>query len=165
MGAVMCAMTQVNGTLACETDQLLNGILKEELGFPGLVYPDVNGQSTGIGSANAGLDFGASRYWSNSTLIAGIANGTFSQDRLDDMAVRNVIGYYQVGLDNGKQPSEAATTEYRDVRADHAKLIRRAGADSLVLLKNNARNRLGLPLKRPHSVSIFGAHAGPCVAA
>ena len=160
----MCGMTKVNGTLSCETDQHLNGLLKEELGFPGMVYPDVNGQSTAFGSADGGLDFGSSTYWSNSTLIAGIANGTFEQARLDDMAVRNVIAYYYVGLDDGKQPSTADTTEYRDVRAEHAKLIRKVGADSLVLLKNDVSSGLGLPLSKPLSVSIFGAHAGPALA-
>lgn len=37
MGAVMCAMTQVNGTLSCENEDLLQKFLKTELGFPGLV--------------------------------------------------------------------------------------------------------------------------------
>jgi beta-glucosidase len=164
MGAVMCAMNRVNSTLSCENDKLINGLLKTELGFPGFVLPDVNSQSTAFGSANAGLDFGSSTYWTASILEAGIANGSFSEARLDDMTVRNIIGYFYAGLDNGKQPEVAATTEYRDVRADHAKLIRKIGADSLVLLKNNNTARAGLPLDRPRTISIFGAHAGPSMA-
>jgi beta-glucosidase len=164
MGAVMCAMNRVNSTLSCENDKLINGLLKTELGFPGFVLPDVNSQSTAFGSANAGLDFGSSTYWTASILEAGIANGSFSEARLDDMTVRNTIGYFYAGLDNGKQPEVAATTEYRDVRADHAKLIRKIGADSLVLLKNNNTARAGLPLDRPRTISIFGAHAGPSMA-
>jgi beta-glucosidase len=105
MGAVMCAMTRVNGTLSCENNDLLNTLLKEQLGFPGMVFPDVNGQSTSYGSANSGLDYGSSSYWSTEILNAGIANGSFSQARLDDMAIRNVIGYFYAGLENGKQPS------------------------------------------------------------
>lgn len=44
---------------------------------------------------------------------------------------------------------------------NHLKLIRENGAKSLVLLKSikNAR-----PLKKPHTMTIFGAHAGPAVA-
>lgn len=60
-----CAMTKVNGTMSCEKENLLQTILKTELGFPGFVYPDVNGQSTAFGSANAGLDYGSSSIWSN----------------------------------------------------------------------------------------------------
>lgn len=164
MGAVMCAMNRVNGTLSCENSKLLNGLLKEELGFPGLVMPDVNSQSTSYGSANAGLDFGSSSYWTAEIFKAGIANGSISEARLDDMAVRNTIGYFFAGLDDGKQPEVAATTEYRDVRADHAKLIRKIGADSLALLKNTRTGGGGLPLERPLSISIFGAHAGPAMA-
>lgn len=164
MGAVMCAMNRVNSTLSCENDKLLNGLLKSELGFPGFVLPDVNSQSTAFGSANAGLDFGSSNYWTSDILEAGIANGSFSQTRLDDMTVRNLVGYFYAGLDDGKQPETAATTEYRDVRADHAKLIRKIGADSLALLKNDNTAGGGLPLKRPLTISIFGAHAGPSMA-
>jgi len=43
MGAVMCAMTKVNGTLSCENEILQQNLLKTELRFPGLVYPDVGG--------------------------------------------------------------------------------------------------------------------------
>ncbi|KAK5131956.1 hypothetical protein LTR08_000468 [Meristemomyces frigidus] len=163
MGAVMCGMTQVNGTLSCENSDLVGGLLKEQLGFPGMVLPDVNGQATSYKSANAGLDYGSSSYWTTEILEAGIANGSFTQARLDDMAVRNVIGYYFAGLDNGEQPSEADTTEYRNVRAGHAKLIRKVGADSLSLLKNNNTNGGGLPLNTPMVISVFGAHAGPCI--
>lgn len=164
MGAVMCAMNRVNSTLSCENDKLINGLLKSELGFPGFVLPDVNSQSTAFGSANAGLDFGSSTYWTAAILEAGIANGSFSAARLDDMTVRNTIGYFYAGLDDGRQPDAAATTEYRDVRADHAKLIRKIAADSLALLKNDNTAGAGLPLNRPRTISIFGAHAGPCMA-
>lgn len=164
MGAVMCAMNRVNSTLSCENQKLLSGLLKSELGFPGFVLPDVNSQSTAFGSANAGLDFGSSSYWTTAVLEAGIANGSFSDARLDDMVVRNTIGYFYAGLDDGKQPEAAAVTEYRDVRADHAKLIRKVGADSLALLKNNNAAGAGLPLNRPRTISIFGAHAGPAMA-
>ncbi|KAI9146985.1 putative beta-glucosidase D [Paramyrothecium foliicola] len=164
MMAVMCGMNRVNGTLSCENDKLLSGYLKTDLGFSGMVFPDVQSQSTSYGSANAGLDYGSSSYWSASVIEAGIANGSMTQARLDDMAIRNVIGYYHVGLDDGKQPAAAGTTEYRNVRGDHGKLIRRSATESIVLLKNNNADGRGLPLNKPRTMSIFGAHAGPAMA-
>ncbi|KAF2141089.1 glycoside hydrolase family 3 protein [Aplosporella prunicola CBS 121167] len=164
LGGVMCAMNKVNGTLSCENSALLNGLLKEELGFPGLVFPDMNAQSTAVGSANGGLDYGSSTMWTTETLGAGIANGSFTQARLDDMVIRNVAPYYFAGLDDGKQPETASATDYRDVRANHAALIRKIGAESLVLLKNNNANGGGLPLNRPRTMAVFGAHAGPVMA-
>ncbi|RAL61123.1 hypothetical protein DID88_010462 [Monilinia fructigena] len=161
MGAVMCAMTQVNGTLSCENSNLLNHYLKTELGFPGFVWPDQGGQSTAFGSANGGMDYGRSSIWSNATITAGLANGTLSQERLDDMAIRNVMGYYYVNLNNGSQPSHVSSTTYRDVRANHSAIVRENGAASLVLLKNTNN---ALPLSKPLSMAIFGSHAGPVMA-
>lgn len=161
MGAVMCAMTQVNGTLSCENSNLLNHYLKTELGFPGFVWPDQGGQSTAFGSANGGLDYGGSRIWSNATITAGLANGTLSQERFDDMAIRNVMGYYYVNLNNGSQPSHVSSTTYRDVRANHSAIVRENGAASLILLKNTNN---ALPLSKPLSMAIFGSHAGPIMA-
>jgi beta-glucosidase len=161
MGATMCAMTKVNGTLSCENSQLLNTILKTELGFPGMVWPDQNGQSSAFGSADGGLDYGSSQYWSNDTLLTGISNGSFTQERLDDMAVRNVIAYYKVNLNNGSQPAEAGSNDYVDVRGNHSAINREVGAASLILLKNT---NSALPLKKPRSMALFGVSAGPSMA-
>jgi beta-glucosidase len=161
MGAVMCAMTKVNGTLSCENSELIQSLLKTELGFPGLVFSDVNGQSTAFGSANGGLDFGSSSIWSNATLTAGLNNGSFTQARLDDMAVRNVIGYYFVNLDNGTQPAYVSSTAHVDVRGNHSQIVRTNGAASLVLLKNTDN---ALPLNKPLSMVLFGTNAGPVMA-
>lgn len=154
-------MTKVNGTLSCENSDLLNTLLKTELGFPGLVYPDVSGQSTAYGSANGGLDLGSSSIWSNDTLISGISNGSFTQERLDDMAVRNVIAYYKASLNNGSQPALAGSSDYVDVRGNHSTIVRQSGAASLVLLKNT---NAALPLKKPLSIALFGINAGPVMA-
>ncbi|KAH8429333.1 uncharacterized protein LDX57_007000 [Aspergillus melleus] len=156
MGAVMCAMIKVNGTMACQNSDLLMKHLKTELGFPGLVWPDANAQDSATLSALNGEDYGSSSIWSNSTIETLLSNGTLTQARFNDMAIRNVIGYFHVGLDNGKQPSVQDQDAYVDVRTNHSKLIRQNGAKSLALLKNNG----GLPLNKPRVMSVFGAHAG-----
>lgn len=156
MGAVMCAMIKVNGTMACQNSDLLMKHLKTELGFPGLVWPDANAQDSATLSALNGEDYGSSSIWSNSTVESLLSNGTLTQARFNDMAIRNVIGYFHVGLDNGKQPSAQDQDAYVDVRANHSKLIRQNGAKSMALLKNNG----ALPLDKPRVMSVFGSHAG-----
>ena len=158
IGAAMCAMTEVNGTAACEDSDLLMGLLKTEVGYPGLVLPDINAQKTALGSAIGGLDYGSSNVWTTDVMTTMLNNGSLSQARLDDMVIRNVIGYFYANLDNGEQPAHADTSDYVDTMGDHADLIRKIGAKSIVLLKNvnNA-----LPLSKPHRMSVFGAHAGP----
>ncbi|PYH67878.1 putative beta-glucosidase D [Aspergillus vadensis CBS 113365] len=161
LGSVMCAMNKVNGTNSCENYSLLMRHLKDELGFPGLVYPDVSAQHAGLASAAGGLDYGSSTYWSESAITAMLKNESLSMQRLNDMAIRNVIPYYQLNLDNGKQPATVGETDYVDVRANHTRLIREIGSKSIVLLKNE---RSALPLKRPRIMGVFGANAGAAMA-
>ncbi|KAI0127432.1 putative beta-glucosidase D [Xylariales sp. AK1849] len=161
---VMCGMNKVNQSFTCESDKLLNGYLKTNVGFPGLVLPDVGSQHTSYGSANAGLDRGGMGYWSESVILAGIKNGELSQARLDDMAIRNIIGWYYVGLDNGKQPKSGSSTVDRNVRGNHSTIIRQVGREALVLVKNDNTGGGGLPLNKPKTVALFGAHAGPVMA-
>lgn len=157
----MCAMTKVNNTLSCENSDILRRLLKTKLGFPGMVFPDTMAQQHALASAVNGLDYGSSSLWSTSTMQQFLSNGSLSQAQLDDKGICNLMGYYHVNLDNGTQPSTADRDAYVDVRGNHSKLIRANGAKSLVLLKNvdNA-----LPLKKPHTMAIFGAHAGPATA-
>lgn len=160
MMSVMCAMNAANGTVSCENQKLLNGYLKTNIGFPGMVQPDVGGQSDALVSANSGLDYGSSRYWTVLTLAAGIKNDEFTLARLDDMATRIVLGYYFVGLDSGDQPTRGSA---KNVRGNHSTIIREAARQSIVLLKNDNTGGGGLPLNKPETLSLFGAHAGPII--
>ncbi|GJC81570.1 putative beta-glucosidase D [Colletotrichum liriopes] len=157
MGGAMCAMNKVNGTYSCESQDLLAKYLKVELGFPGLVSADVSAQQTAINAANAGMDLSSSQYWSNTTLGAGLTNGSFTADRLDDMVIRNMMGYFHMGQDDG-YPSLAGATDRVDNRGNHSAMARQYAAESIALLKNTNG---ALPLINKTSVSIFGYHAGP----
>src|SRR5882757_201613 len=53
--SVVCSYNLVNGTYACENNNTINGILKNELGFQGFVMSDWSAQHSTI-SAMAGLD-------------------------------------------------------------------------------------------------------------
>lgn len=61
------------------------------------------------------------------------------------------------------QTSSTSLTGWRDARANHSALIRKIGAQSFALLKNNIANGGGLPLKKPRTISLSGSHAGPGV--
>ncbi|PYI05192.1 glycoside hydrolase [Aspergillus sclerotiicarbonarius CBS 121057] len=161
LGSVMCAMNQVNGTNSCENYSLLMEYLKDEMGFPGLVYPDVSAQHAGLASVAGGLDYGSSTYWSESAITAMVNNQLLSVQRLNDMAIRNTICWNMWLVDNGKQPATVGQTDYVDVRANHSRLIRENGVKSIVLLKNT---RGALPLQKPRIMGVFGANAGAAMA-
>ncbi|KAK1476157.1 glycosyl hydrolase family 3 N terminal domain-containing protein [Colletotrichum cuscutae] len=151
--AVMCSYNRFNQTYTCEHSKLLTGILRDELGFEGY---------TGTS-------------WFGSHVKDAVQDGSVSTNRLDEMARRILTQYYLLGQDDSSFPSldpstlSVIATQYqqnledlvsntpaRDVRGDHAKLIREIGAAGVVLLKNNNT----LPLMTPMNIGVFGNDAG-----
>jgi beta-glucosidase len=186
VGAIMCSYQHLNNTQACQNSHLLNKLLKAELGFQGFVMSDWSATHSGVGSALAGMDMtmpgdiafndGLSYYGPNLTI--SVLNGTVPQWRVDDMAVRIMAAFYKVGRDRLATPPNFSSwtraekgyehasinegaygtvNEFVDVQRDHASLIRRVGADSIVLLKNEG----SLPLTgKERNVAILGEDAG-----
>jgi beta-glucosidase len=86
----MCSYNRVNNSYACQNSKLLNGILKDELGFQGYVVTDWGAQHSGVSSTLAGLDMTMpmpKEYWGYN-LGESVRNGSVSRKRLDDMATR-----------------------------------------------------------------------------
>lgn len=169
VASVMCSYNKINGTWACESDELLNELMKNELGFKGYIVSDWNAQHTGVNSALAGLDmtmpgsdFNTPRgsiFW-GSNLVEAVSNGSVPQRRLDDMVTRILAAWYLVDQDQGYP--EVAFSSWNggkasvDVTADHASVARAVARDSIILLKNEAQT---LPLQRPNSLAIIGEDA------
>lgn len=109
-------------------------------------------------------------------VTTAVNNGTLDVTRLDDMITRIMTPYYFLGQDEyypSTDPSGVVLntfspintwvrnftlngTSSRDVRGNHATLIRKLGAASAVLLKNVNST---LPLKAPKSLAVFGNDA------
>ncbi|TLD26554.1 hypothetical protein PspLS_04668 [Pyricularia sp. CBS 133598] len=110
VGAVMTAYNNVNGSASTQNSMLINGILKDELGFNGFVMSDWLSQNSGIASALAGLDMSmpgdihtvplalGQSFW-NYDLSRSALNGSVPMDRLNDMVTRVVAAWYQMGQD------------------------------------------------------------------
>jgi beta-glucosidase len=54
VSAIMCSYNRVNQTYSCQNSKLLNGLLKEELGFQGYVMSDWKATHSGLSSIHAG---------------------------------------------------------------------------------------------------------------
>ncbi|KAH8753831.1 glycosyl hydrolase family 3 N terminal domain-containing protein [Diaporthe sp. PMI_573] len=109
VASVMCSYNQVNLSYACANSKLLNGVLKDELGFQGFVVSDWGAQRSGVASALAGLDMtmpGDGLRFSDGESLWGpeltksILNGSVPVDRLNDMVTRIVAAWYQLGQDD-----------------------------------------------------------------
>ncbi|OJJ52197.1 hypothetical protein ASPSYDRAFT_1170419 [Aspergillus sydowii CBS 593.65] len=163
--SVMCSYNRLNNSYACQNSKLLNGYLKEEMGFQGYVMSDWFAQHGGIAAANAGLDMALpiSHFW-GSNLTDAIANGTMNATRLDDMATRILASWYMLGQDTSF-PAPGIGMPY-NVNAPHNRIdatfpgaketLLKSAAEGQVLVKNS---RDSLPLKSPRMVSVFGYDA------
>lgn len=108
VASVMCSYQMVNNSYACANSKLMNGILKDELGFQGFVQSDWLAQRSGVASALAGLDMSmpgdglhwldGKSLWGNQLTLA-VLNGSLPVSRLNDMVTRVVATWYQLGQD------------------------------------------------------------------
>ncbi|MYM24438.1 glycosyl hydrolase [Duganella sp. FT135W] len=156
-GSVMCSYNRLNGVYACESDYLLNQVLKKDLGYKGYVMTDWGATHSTVESANAGLDqqsgweFDKSQYFGGA-LEEAVANGHVSQARLDNMVFRVLRAMFDKGV------ADNPVAEGGAIDFNAHKLVSRADAEeSMVLLKNAGKV---LPLKsNAKKIVIIGAHA------
>ena len=113
VASVMCSYQLLNNSYACGNSKLMNGILKDELGFQGFVQSDWLAQRSGVASALAGLDMtmpGDGLLWQDGRSLWGkqltlaVLNHSVPIERLDDMAKRIVASWYQLGQDKWEKP-------------------------------------------------------------
>lgn len=106
---INCNNIQVNNSYACSNSKLLNGYLKDELGFQGFVQSDWLAQRSGVASSLAGLDVtmpGDGLVWAAGNSLWGpeltksVLNGSLPISRLNDMVTRVVAAYFQMGQDD-----------------------------------------------------------------
>ncbi|KAF2083308.1 glycoside hydrolase family 3 protein [Saccharata proteae CBS 121410] len=109
VASVMCAYNQVNNSYSCQNSKLMNGILKDELGFQGYIQSDWLAQRSGVASALAGLDMsmpGDGLRWQDGKSLWGaeltkaVLNTSVPMQRINDMATRIVAAWYQLGQDD-----------------------------------------------------------------
>jgi beta-glucosidase len=191
--SVMCSYNRLNQTYACENDQLLNKILKDELGFRGYVVSDFFATHSGVQSIEAGLDmtmpgpvnqqaallastggipFEEVPSYFGQNITSAVTGGLLNETRLDDMIRRVMTPYYHLRQDEDFPDVDPSTLfvvavaygqpvtslpgtipPARDVRRDHAAVIRNVASAGTVLLKNQDDI---LPIRNITNVAVFG---------
>ena len=162
---VMASFSSWNGVKHHGNASLLTDVLKNRMGFAGLVVGDWNGHGQIAGCSatdcaaaiNAGLDlFMAPDSWKGlfASTLAAARNGTIPQTRLDD-AVRRILRVkYKLGLMGDTQTLRGMTSLVG--KQEHLDLAREAVSKSLVLLKNDDGI---LPIRTGSNVLIAGSGA------
>jgi beta-glucosidase len=153
--AVMTSYNRLNGTYVSERSEIVNGVLKREWGFDGLVMSDWSGTKSTAEAVNGGLDLempGPARY-RGEKLLKAYRDGKVSAGALREASLRVLRLIERVGaFDDPVIPSERA-----DDRPEVRALIRRAGAEGAVLLKNNGV--LPLQPEAGSTIAMIGPNA------
>ncbi len=147
--AVMTSYNKINGRHTAENKELIEGILREEWGFQGLVMTDWGGGKNAVAMVQSGNDLimpGNNRQ--KRAIIEAVNNGTLSMDDIN----RNVTRILQIieksPKFNGYEPTNAP-----DLKAN-AQIALQSAAEGMVLLKND-HNVLPLS-KKIKNIALYG---------
>lgn len=148
-GGFMTGYNGLNGTYCSENRELLEGILRGEWGWKGLVMSDWYGTYSTTQAVHAGLDVempGPPRF-RGEPLKFNVSTDKVREHVLDERA-RTVLEFV-------KKCAASGVKEGQEERAENtpetAELLRRIGGESLVLLKNE--NNI-LPFKKDKKVTF-----------
>ncbi|KAJ7099289.1 glycoside hydrolase superfamily [Mycena belliarum] len=191
VGSVMCSYNKINQTQACQNSKLMNGILKEELGFQGFIMSDWAAMINGVQPALAGLDMNmpgftaygqgpqdnpdpstaTNSFW-GAALIEMVKNGTVPESRVDDMVIRTLAAWYKMGQDknypdvNFSQLTQATYLNGVKVN-EHVNVqadhykLIREIGAASTILLKNTKKALPLKVKNLKRIAILGSDAGP----
>lgn len=156
---IMASFNAVNGLKMHENEHLINGVLRDKLGFDGVVISDWEAIHAIPGdlnqqverSVNAGIDMLMQPYnWKDvyNAILYNVEHNKISQARIDEAVTRILTLKYDAGLFNVTDEKLAL-----DLQTDVSKAIaKQAVSESLVLLKNDNV----LPLSKDVKVYITG---------
>ena len=155
---VMGAYNQFRGQHCCQNDYLLNRILKDEWGFPGLVMSDWDGTHDTRQAALNGLDLemGTGKKYDDFYLarpyLEGLENGEFPLAGLDDKVRRNLRVMIATGVLDPTRPAGSLNT------AAHQTVARQVAQEGMVLLKNE-NHTLPLEVSKLRNIAVIGQNA------
>jgi beta-glucosidase len=168
---VMAAYNKVNGTRMTESVGMLRDVLKREWGFDGVVTSDWEAARSTEATALATLDLsmpGPDGPWAE-LLVRAVADGSVSEDVIDDKVIRLLRLARRVGALGGSVGRPAATASADRSQASRAvghdapafvdgSLLRDAAAASFVLIRNPGK-ALPLDVGATTSLAIIGPNA------
>ncbi len=147
---VMCAYNKIAGVYASENPWLMNGVLREEWGFDGLVMTDWGACNDHAEGVAAGVDLCMPRMSDrlDRDLVAAVCSGVLEESALDT-ACENLLNMVDRYVQNRR------AGEVFDRKAQH-QLAREIARESMVLLKNEGNI---LPLNPKKKIAFIGKFA------
>jgi beta-glucosidase len=147
--AVMSSYNKINGTYASESYDLLTKVLRDDWGFKGLVMTDWFAGKDPVAQMNAGNDMlMPGDIKQTESIIAAVKEGRLDEKVLD----KNIKRILNIHLRSPR--FKAYKYSNGPALTEHAELARKAGAEGMVLFKNQDK---ALPLtKETRIIAAFG---------
>ena len=152
---IMSSYNKINGSYTQQSHDLLTGFLRNEWGFDGIVMTDWGNKAGTVNAVHAGNDLMEPGDRSESQrVVEAVNNGSLDIADLD-RNVRRLLEYIV------KTPNFKGYKFSNKPDLDgHAKLVRSAAAEGMVLLKNNGN----LPMEAKGNIALFGLSAYKSIA-
>ncbi|WP_155121996.1 beta-glucosidase H [Martelella mediterranea] len=160
VACVMTAYNALNGIHTSENPWLLDTVLRREWGFEGVVMSDWTATHSTAAALLAGLDLempGPGKFRGD-MLVEAVENGDVPREAVRRAARRVLRLIERVGA----KTTGDLETERAEDRPETRALIRRAGAEAAVLLKND-NNLLPLAGPTPRRIAVIGPNAARAV--
>ena len=178
--SMMAAYNLVNDVHCSQNGAFIGGILREEIGWDGVLMSDWEATHDTVPDATAGLDLempGPPRFL-GPALAAAVRRGEVAEEILNTAALHVLTLATRVGAlplnaeigaaapgsvpVAGNRPETAASEPLHLSDPDAASLVRRAAAESFVLLSNDGT--LPLAPAKLRKVAVLGPNAAaPCI--
>ena len=157
--SVMTSYNRINGPWAADSVAMIRDVLRGEWGFDGLVVSDWFGLHSTAEGVTAGLDLempGPTLH-RGQKLVDAVAEGKASADDVRRSARQVLASMLRLGAFSDGQPGPELTRDLPEERA----LVRRAGAEGMVLLRNEPADDAALPLRVGdlRRVAVIGPNA------
>lgn len=154
--SLMAAYNLVNGVPATEQGHVINGIVKGEWRYRGLVVSDWLAARSAAPAANGGLDLvmpGPFGPW-GASLVSAVEAGEVAESVIDDHVRRLLRLADRVGAlgDLREWPADLPEPDSRERKEQMTRLA----ADGMTVLQNRDS---ALPLRRDATVALVGRHA------
>ncbi len=160
VSSIMCAYPDLNFTYNCSSSPLLQQTLRQRWGFDGYVFSDRRAQQSTLDAIAAGVDVEldeSPEWYKPETIKAYINSGVITEAQIDDLLRPRYIKMFEFG--NFERPyNKFLWNEVDPLMAptgSHAKVAKQAGAEGLVLLRND-KNILPLNREAVESVAVIG---------
>jgi beta-glucosidase len=153
---MMSANSLLNGIYCAQNRRLLQEIVKDQIGFDGVMITDWRAAYDTVPTALAGTDMttGICQYvFGDDRLLEAVKSGQVPMSLLDDKVHRILRLYCRCGLLDVDSRAKGELDS-----AKHREMARRLGAQSVVLLKNH-NHLLPLDPSQVHSLLVTGPAA------